>query len=61
MLLAINANNTNTVFAMWDGAELEGQLAHRHRTAAAPPTNMSSGSIICWRWRSCRAATSTAR
>jgi type III pantothenate kinase len=24
MLLAINANNTNTVFAMWDGAELKG-------------------------------------
>ena len=24
MLLAINANNTNTVFAMWDGAELRG-------------------------------------
>ena len=24
MLLAINANNTNTSFAMWDGAELKG-------------------------------------
>jgi type III pantothenate kinase len=24
MLLAINANNTNTVFAIWDGAELKG-------------------------------------
>ena len=24
MLLAINANNTNTVFAVWDGAELKG-------------------------------------
>ena len=24
MLLAINANNTNTVFAVWDGAHLNG-------------------------------------
>src|SRR5260370_36717449 len=24
MLLAINANNTNTVFAIWDGADLKG-------------------------------------
>src|SRR5437588_848086 len=24
MLLAINANNTNTVFALWDGADLKG-------------------------------------
>ena len=24
MLLAINANNTNTVFAVWDGADLKG-------------------------------------
>ena len=24
MLLAINANNTNTIFAMWDGADLKG-------------------------------------
>ena len=24
MLLAINANNTNTVFAVWDGAALKG-------------------------------------
>jgi type III pantothenate kinase len=24
MLLAINANNTNTMFAIWDGAELKG-------------------------------------
>ncbi len=25
MLLAINANNTNTVFAVWDGDQLRGQ------------------------------------
>jgi len=24
MLLVINANNTNTVFAIWDGADLKG-------------------------------------
>src|SRR5713226_7505804 len=32
MLLAINANNTNTVFAIWDGAELKGSW----RTATDP-------------------------
>ena len=33
MLLAINANNTNTVFAVWDGDELERRMADRHRRA----------------------------
>ena len=36
MLLAINANNTNTVFAIWDGAELKGSwrtATERKRTA----------------------------
>ena len=43
MLLAINANNTNTVFAVWDGDALRG--AWRAATdARAPPTSMSSGS-----------------
>src|SRR5216683_1604002 len=35
MLLAINANNTNTTFAIWDGAELKGSW----RTA--PETNFN--------------------
>ncbi len=61
MLLAINANNTNTVFAMCEGDELKRSLAHRDRRHGAPPTNMSSGSTICWRSRGCRAPTSTAR
>ena len=49
MLLAINANNTNTVFAVWDGDAAAGRVARRRPMRAAPPTNMSSGSTICWR------------
>jgi len=36
MLLAINANNTNTVFAVWDGAKLKGTwriATNPHRTS----------------------------
>ena len=34
MLLAINANNTNIAFAVWDGDRLEGAVARRHRSQA---------------------------
>jgi type III pantothenate kinase len=36
MLLAINANNTNTVFAIWDGTELKGtwRTATEHKRTA---------------------------
>src|SRR3954464_11704377 len=36
MLLAINANNTNTVFAIWDGAVLKGswRTATEHKRTA---------------------------
>ena len=43
MLLAINANNTNTVFAVYDGDGAARRLAHPRPRRGAPPTNMSSG------------------
>ena len=33
MLLAIDAGNTNVVFALLEGREIKGALAHRHRSA----------------------------
>ena len=42
MLLAINANNTNTVFAMWDGADLKGSW----RTATE--TKRTADEYVVW-------------
>ena len=61
MLLAINANNTNTVFAIWDGADLKGSWRtaterepHRRRICRLARSSAVAG-------RSGAAAMSTAR
>jgi type III pantothenate kinase len=42
MLLAINANNTNTVFAVWDGAKLKGAWR------AATDAHRTSDQYVVW-------------
>ena len=43
MLLAIDAGNTNIVFAVYDGDETARPMAGGDRRPRAPPTNMPSG------------------
>ena len=43
MLLAIEQGNTNTLFAVHDGDELDRPVARGHRSRRAPPTNTPSG------------------
>ena len=60
MLLAINANNTNTVFAIWDGEQLQGRVARRHRCAPHRRRICGVARPSARRWQGCRARRSTA-
>ncbi len=61
MLLAIDAGNTNIVFALYEGEKMRAQWravtqvsAHRRRICRlAEPA--------CWRWRNCPSPISTGR
>ena len=50
MLLAVDAGNTNVVFALVDGGEIR-RAGASPPTRAAPPTNMRSGCTSCSRSR----------
>jgi hypothetical protein len=50
MLLAVDAGNTNVVFALVDGGRSARAGASRP-IRAAPPTNMRCGSASYWYWK----------
>ncbi len=54
MLLAIDAGNTNVVFALLEGRTIKGAGASRP-IRAARATNMRCGSASCSRWKAMRA------
>ena len=50
MLLAIDAGNTNIVFAVYEGDKMRAQWRAVTKPRA-PPTNMRSGWASFWRWK----------